>query len=203
MKLIYFSVVLFLVLSVVDVSAQIEENSTVENIKAQVNEGKRDAILEAANTGDIALIPYFKELASNVKARQNSNSAAFFAHIALAKLNDMEAFNEILAEVNSDDPYKQDSGIIKLGYIGNRDAYKKLYELLDDDEPRENPLCRKAFEFEIQKPVSTCDVIFFPRNVTAILALLLTVPDPPTKSRIPTPETIQLWKAWFVKNNLL
>ena len=178
---------LFLVLLTNSALSQSEELSmTAKYLESQVAEGNYKAISQAADLGDLTLIPYLKQLTRNVKARINPNSASFQAHIALAKLGNTEALREIINEVDDKDFAIQDVALTKLSLIGGKDAFKKLYELLDDTAPRQRE--------------SLC-VIFFSRSVTAMGALQKMVTDPPTRKVGDI--YVQVWKDWFEKNKHL
>ncbi len=198
---------LFLAVFVGNTSAQTEESST-EILKSKVQTGDYLAIEKAGDSNDFTLIPYLKQLASNVKARSNSNSSAFQAHIALAKLGDKEAIREILAEVDAvDNPDTQDNAMKKLASVGNNEAFQKFHQLLDDSSARENPQCKIDIEnFKKNHPEGgncslCCDVIFFPRNTTAMFFLKKMVDNPPTMKGVAgTERAITIWKEWFAKN---
>lgn len=136
--------------------------------------------------------------------------------MALAKLGEREYLNQILAEVDSEEPRVQDRGIEKLAYIGGKESFRKFYQLIDDTNPRENPECEKdvkAFEEfkkthpEVENCGFCCDEAFFDRSTTVIITLhkiLKDYPDIPPryleKNSHPErwgKEQIILWKAWF------
>lgn len=203
---------LLLVLLSSNVLAQTEElSATAKYLKSQVETGDYNAILKAGDSGDLTLIPYLKQLASNMKGRSNSNSSAYEAHIALAKLGDNEALQQILAGIDAENPDVQDKAMKKLSLVGGKEAFKKFHQLLDDTAPRENPECQKRLEnFKKNHPEGgncgfCCDVVFFSKSVSAILLLSDMVDNPPTKRGTTwnLEKNIQLWKEWFAKNKHL
>jgi hypothetical protein len=200
----------FLLLTVLvgNALAQTEEQSTTtEVLKSKVQKGDYLAIEKAGESNDLTLIPYLKQLASNVNARSNFNTSAFQAHIALAKLGNKEAMQEILAEVDADNPDVQDNAMKKLASVANNEAFQKFYQLLDDSSERENPQCKINIEnFKKNHPEGEncnlcCDVIFFPRNTMAMFFLTKMVGNPPAiKGLARTEKAIAIWKEWFAKN---
>lgn len=172
-----------------NVAAQAPEPFTTSKyLESRVKTGDYDAIAEAGKSGDLTLIPYLKQLSSNVIARTKSNTPEFQAHIALVKLGDNGALQQILTEVDSENFAIQDNAIKKLSLIGGKAAFKKFYELLEDLAPRE----------------SQSDVIYFPRGVVVMLELSRLVSDPPTMpSKYDLKQNAQSWKEWFNRNKHL
>jgi len=75
---ILLSTFLLLAVLVGNALAQNESlSATAQYLESQVKEGDYKAIAKAADSGDMTLIPYLKKLASDIKARNNSNSPAF------------------------------------------------------------------------------------------------------------------------------
>jgi HEAT repeat protein len=102
---------------------------SLKALRGEVNQ----MIIEAAKTGDPALMPHLKALASDKVRRTRMGSGASQAHIALARLGDSDVLPEIFAELDSADITAQDTAIAKLAQIGNKEAFRKLYQLLDDN----------------------------------------------------------------------
>ena len=191
MKKISFYIFFFLFVVSVNVAlAQTDILSeSAKELKSKVEDGNYDAILEAGNSDDKSLIPYLKSMTLNSKDKWNEASRAFKAQIALAKLGDQDAFNEILAETDAPEPYVQDSALKKLSLVGGNKSFKKLYSLLDDFSDRKG---------------EAIDVIYFPRGSLAITLLSQMVSDPPTNpKRYGMQEDVKLWKAWFEKHKQL
>lgn len=203
-------IVLFLLMIfVIGVNAQEQELSwTAKRLKVQVEKGDIKSVLEASDSGDVTLIPYLKQLSSNLEGRNNQNHSAFYAHIALAKLGDDEAIQQILAEVDNDSPAVQSNGMNKLSLVGGKVAFRKFYELLDDTKPRENTDCLKMFEEHNKKHPENklspyCDVMYLSRSVTSIGYLKKMVENPPIKTFYGTQKEINIWKEWIKKNKYL
>ena len=189
-----------------------EQNQSLSDtaiyLESRVKEGDYKAIVEAGNSGDITLIPYLKQLSSNLEGRSNRNHPSFFSHIALARLGDNEAIQQILEEVDNESPAVQDKGMGKLSLVGGKVALRKFYELLDDTKPRKNTDCLKMFEEHNKKHPENklspyCDVIYFTRSVTAMISLKRLVENPPVKTFYGTQKEIDVWKDWFEKNKHL
>jgi hypothetical protein len=176
------------------------ENSTdttktlIEKIKT---EGQK-AILDAGKSGDKSLVPYLKTLV---------NSAS--AQMALAKLGEDEYLNQILLETESSEINIQNFAIRKLAYVANKQAFRKLYKLLDNKKERGKKECEK----EIRKVEETksdtskcgfcCDVMVFSMASEVVRVLSKTIESPPVKSSYGTDEDIQIWKKWFEENREL
>lgn len=204
----FLPVLLVLVVLTGNGFAQTEEPPTAAQIlKSKVESGDSDAIEKAGNSNDLTLIPYLRQLASDIKRRSNSNSSAFRAHIALAKLGDKKALREILSEVDAENPDIQDNAMKKLASVGGDEAFRKFYQLLDDTSARENPQCKINLEnFRKNHPEGgncglCCDVIFFSRSTTAMFFLSRMVENPPAGNSLAGGEkSIAAWKEWFAKN---
>jgi len=164
-------------------------SASAKALKAKVDAQESDVILEAAKTGDKSLIPYLKLLATGEFKRTIEGSAAFEAHVALVKLGEEEASTEIFAELDSESPRVQNAAIAKFALVGNKVAYKKLYELLDDIANRSS---------------ETTDVAYGSKSRTVMVYLGRTVDNPPL---LPNGNVnyydISVWKAWFAKNKHL
>lgn len=199
---------LVLVLSINSAFAQTKAPTTgVEYLKSKVETGDYDAVREAGDSGDITLIPYLKHLASDVKQRSNANSTAFQAHIALAKLGDKKALQEILTEVDAENPEVQDRAMQKLSLIGGDSILKKFYQLLDDTSPRESLEAKKHTQKSKEndnesKDYKVIDVaVFYTRSSMAIYYLSQMIDNPPTRKDFAVGEKdIAIWKEWFRKN---
>ncbi len=169
--------------------AILELSPAAKALRGKVNVSMGDLIAEATKTGDPALKPHLKVLAVERESRISIGSAGSQAHIALAKLGDMEAFSEILAELNDDEIWVQDTAIAKLARIGGKQAYRKLYELLDDMTNRDK---------------SVDDLIIRPKAFMVMRQLGEIIENPP---RLPNGLINDLevapWKAWFAKNKHL
>lgn len=162
-------------------------------LQEQANGNAVNFIAEAAKSGDKALLPHLKVLAADKEARVRKGSAAYEAHIALAKLGDAEVLPEVFNELEVEDPSVQSTAIAKLVQIGGKEAYRKLYQLLDDlGKPATN------------QDKSACDVVHIPTAWVVINHLRESVSNPPrdAKGSLDHYDT-SLWKAWFEKNKHL
>jgi HEAT repeat protein len=146
-------------------------------------------IIEATKTEDPALIPHLKVLASDEKARVIKGSAEFQAHIALAKLGEAFALPEIFAEVDRPNSLTRSGAIAKLAQIGTREAYHKLYVLLDDSSVREERII--------------VDEIIRPNSELVMQELCELFSDAPKKKNGVVSYDDAAWKAWFDKNRHL
>ncbi|MEP6848855.1 MAG: HEAT repeat domain-containing protein [Acidobacteriota bacterium] len=134
--------------------------NTSPSLKVLNERGERSQmVIEAAKTGDRALIPHLRVLADDKgpAAILSSNKTlprsligtdSYLAHIALAKLGDPSVLPEVLAELEGADDMAQEAAVAKLGQIGGKEAYQKLFQLLDDTSTRphaiDNPLRPKS-----------------------------------------------------------
>lgn len=146
-------------------------------------------IIEATKTEDPALIPHLKVLASDEKWRSMKERAEFQAHIALAKLGEPFAIQEIFSEVDSRNYLIRSGAVAKLAQIGSRDAYRKLYALLDDSTVRDD---NKAM-----------DVIIHPNSELVMEELGNIFKDSPKRPNGVVSYDIAAWKVWFEKNKQL
>jgi HEAT repeat protein len=147
-----------------------------------------EMIAEAARTGDSALIPHLKVLADDAEERTGMGSMAFYAHIALVKLGDPDALLEIFAELSPGGIRAQNTAIKKLAQIGSKEAYQKLYELLDDDANRDT-----VYDDELVSP-----------NSQTVMHELATIfDDTPKKPNGATSQDVAAWKAWVEKKLLI
>lgn len=189
-------------------SAAQELSPTAKLLKVEVEQRHMPAIVDAASTGDVTLIPYLRTLIAGLSEARNPNHTSYYAQVGLAKLGDADAIKQILAEVDDESPAVQDVGMGKLRLVGGKTAYKKLYGLLDDVRPRENIDCQKMFaEHNKKHPneplIPYCDVVYFTRSVTAMMLLRRMVSDPPVTSFFGNKDEIRLWKAYLERNQLI
>jgi len=162
---------------------------TSPSLRSLNESGKRkEMIIEAGKTGDLGVISHLRVLAydkdpfSKLVPRSLIGTDAYLAHIALAKLGEPDVLPEVFAELESSDYWAQNAAIAKLGEIGGKEAYRKLFQLLDDTTPR---------------PSTARDEITGTRSEFAMGALGRIFNDTP-KSSDPA-----AWKAWAAKNKHL
>ena len=137
-------------------------------------------------------------------------TAAFKAHIALAKLGNASALREINEEIDQKDPRIQDIAIDKLYIVGGKPAFQKLYQLLDDTVPRDDPACEASLkQLKRKHPEGgncdlCCDLIYFTRSEMATWYLSKLANDPPTpRNHLASSKEIPLWKGWFRRHKEL
>ena len=165
----------------------IQDSESAKRLKLLVDSGNSKSILEASETRDQSLLPYLRIIASNEDQRTRRESAAFYAHIALARFEESGIFDEILREIDSDNNAVQDAGISKLTLISSKAAYRRLFKLLDDFKDR-------------QSSDGNPDIAWGSKSRATMSFLSQTVANPPTgRDRY----NVEAWKAWFAKNKHL
>jgi len=198
-----------LVMVVASVNAQEQGLSwTAIHLKEQVEQSNHKAILVAAETGDLTLLPYLEQLSSKFESRSNLNHAAYYAHVALAKLGDEEATKQILEEIASESSRVQSNAIRKLSLVGGKVAFRKFYQLLDDTKPREDTDCLKMYaelnaRHSEDQRMAYCHVVYFSKSVEALYFLRSMVKEPPTRRFSGSKKEIDLWKEWIEKKGYL
>jgi len=197
MKSIHLLFIFFLGMHLQYVHAQTVTNAAKSNkdeIIKKIEEGDRNAVLELGSTGDQTIIPYLQKLLEN--PNKVFGGVAANAQMALAKLGQKKQMDEILVELESNDPSLQDNAIKKLIYVANNEAIKALAKLLDDNKWRKGP------DWVGPKGERAMDKVFYsPRSELAMKALSQIVQNPPTSPPIePTEEHLQEWREWWAKN---
>lgn len=185
MKKIYF--VICLLLTYQSVFGQ--ENISKEELKRQIAEGNALIISQIKwnSVTDSDAIEYIKTLASDELNRQKNGSASYFAQVALAKMNNASALDQIREECKIDNPQYL-VGMEKVFQVGGRFALKTFYSLLHD---------------ETQVHIDGVkDVIYYPKNAMAIYYLSKMVERPPTRRGVPS-NNIPAWKKWFEEHKHL
>jgi len=183
-------ILLFFVVGLLNSFAQ---SNAVSELKQQIEQGKSEAILEIisepAKAQDADLKKYLRSLASDEKQRVVYDSPAYFAHIALAKLGEQDAEEQILSEVDMNNPIYL-VGMKKLFLVGGKFSFKKFYDLLDDTTQVE-------IKEDCKEKSALCnDVFFYPKNFVAIFYLSQMVDNPPTRRGVPS-NKVSMWKDWF------
>lgn len=138
------------------------------------------AMAKVISAGDRSVIPY-------LKARLNADyGGRSQIEVVLVRLGEKEYVDEAIRELASDNFNIQHLALWKLSMFGTREAYRKLYELLDDESPRGK----------------VGDRHFLVRSWAYMVkdTLAATAEDPPQGAdRYST----AAWKAWFEKNRHL
>jgi hypothetical protein len=210
MKIKIFLLLVTCFLVTLDVSAQHSEMLKREQARMELARKKRAAldaiagispalnalrenavgmIIEATKTKDPALIPHLKVLASDEKWRSMTGTAEFQAHIALAKLGEPFALQEIFSEVDSRDTLTRSAAVAKLAQIGSVDTYRKLYVLLDDSTVRDDN--------------KSNDEVIRPNSELVMEELGKIFKDVPRRPNGVVLYDTTAWKAWFEKNKHL
>lgn len=166
--------------------AAIEDSESAKQLKLLVDSGNYKAILAAAETRDPTLLPYLRILASDKEKRMRRQSAAFYAHVALAKFAESGTFDEILSELaRKDNRWIREAAIFKLALIGSKESFRLLLALLDDHS---------------YIPSEAIDLPAISVSRTVMSSLAQTVDCPPESSMR---FSVDAWKAWFERNRHL
>lgn len=137
-------------------------------------------ISEIVRANDRSVIPYLKARLV-VFDRRNLD-----IEVALVKLGDREYFDKAVTDLSSTDVILPYYAVWKLSLFKTKEAYRKLYELLDDETNRdENPSDDAVIE--------TLSSIVKDR-------LAQTVDNPPQGM---DKYNTKVWKAWFARNKRL
>jgi hypothetical protein len=148
--------------------------------KAATPEAFSQAISEIVQANDRSLVPY-------LKARLILNNEGWvYIEVALVRLGEREYFDKTVAELKSKDIMIPYYAVWKLSLLKTKDAYRLLYELLDDETPRVE---KQSIDFHVQ----TLSALVKER--------LASMADNPPKG-IDVYET-KAWKAWFARNKHL
>jgi hypothetical protein len=155
------------------------------------------AILELGNSGDVSAIPHLQKLLE--RRSKFFSSAAGAAHAALAKLGQKQQFDEILKQVDSDEPAIQQDAINKLTYIANNEAIRALFKIISTSQHRKP----RVFGNKPGPHGEMPDDIFIadPLAIWAMDALSKIVPDtPPVPKRKYSDDDFKRWQAWWEQN---
>lgn len=138
------------------------------------------ALDNVVSSGDKSVIPYLKARLDADHSGKNE------IEVALVRLGETEYFDRAVEELSSRDVTIQNVAIWKLSMFKTKEAYRKLYELLDDESVR--------------------DVDGHGDYVVPSLAFMVkdrlasTVQSPPIGGY---KYSTTAWKAWFEKNRHL
>lgn len=197
MKFLFLVVSLFLFLGLEGYAQSRNRAEKEAKLSTSIKEGNYQPILDAGSSGDRSLIPFLRSIADESKP---------WVQMALAKLGEKEFFDQILTEVDSEDPNVQDRGMVKLQYIGGHRGFRTLYRLLDDESSRRNPSCESTKDGGTENATDSrggeCDVVFFPRSAVSMQLLSKMLPPPPLLSKsMDLKQRSRIWKEWLVTNN--
>ena len=163
---------------------------------------QKSVVFEAAKSSDPAVIKLLELVADNGIARmavpeymlkeapilielwQQHNCDA---DVALAKVGNTKYLNLILSQTDaSKTPRIREEAVRKLILIDNNEAYKRLYELLDDTTVPKS---------------EAADAPNMPIYESVIYGMETAVSNPPNIKKVyETKDRINLWKKWFKEN---
>jgi HEAT repeat protein len=193
----YKLAILFLVIACFPSLAAISSTADeirLEKLKVGAKEGLAPDILELGRTGDTALVPFLKDLL--MRSRKDVLSPRRELRMALAKLGDKAALQDITHRLRDPNATKQHFAVEDLTYVANKDAIRELAGVLDNEMDRRSK-----------------DVLFRPLCYEAVSALDQIVTDPPVRlpthpmpdgtrqiKELPTQQDVLAWRAWWKKN---
>jgi hypothetical protein len=148
----------------------------------QLDKGNGKAARILGKSGNTSLIPVLeKYLGKNVGMTINVRQS-------LAKLGEKKYLNEIMAELESESYNTCVNAIRELGYIGNKEAIRKIAEFL----------------FNTENPKSgSPGVEYTPYRFIAAETMQKIISNPPVRKKVAglySEEDIQLWRNWWQKN---
>jgi len=162
----------------------IESSGTVKALHERLSkadeEGFKKALSEVVAAKDRSVVPYLK-----ARLALYSDSA-FYIEVSLMRLGEKDYFDKAVAELSSDDPAIRTYAVWKLSLAKTKEAYRKLYELLDDervrdDDPDDDMLIQSLSDVVKDRLASTEEDV------------------PKGKSARDT----AAWKDWFVQKHLI
>lgn len=178
-------------------------------LRIKLNNRVKNVAVDAIKSGDVTLIPLLELYADNgiqrmsyseltrrtepwiIESHKQDNGDA---DVALAKSGRTEYLTKILSQTDkSKDIRIRYEAVRKLSLIGNKAAYKRLLELLDD----------------ISIPPSTSNASDFDELYSSISNVVMnslteTVSEPPNlKDIYETDKRVLLWKKWFEEHKEL
>lgn len=170
---------------------QEDTSSLHANQKAQ-----RELLLKMGETGDQSFVPLLRSFANQSTIKRPSLIAGC-AQVALAKLGDTTAYNEIVSELKHVNPVIQCEAFQKLGMVASTSAVKILGSYLNDTSaPAVDPASLPPGY------VPARHLRFFRRCHMAAMALSKIIKPAPTQANpeLYTDDDIQKWRAWWEAN---
>ncbi len=165
-----------------DIDEKKVDKKIVDALIKQLDKGQGKAARILGRVGDPSLIPVLKQyLGKNVGMTINVRQA-------LAKLGEKKYFDEIVTELESNNHNIRVNAIRNLGYIGNKEAIKKIAEFLFNEE---NPISESR------------DIKHIPCRYIAVETLSELISNPPMKKKVAglyTEEDIKIWRKWWLEN---
>jgi len=164
------------------------------------DDAEKIIIFQLGELGDKKAIPVLKKCLTKSESRRPGTIGGY-AQMALAKLGDDNAFNEIVRGTKTNDPIIHRESFIKLGMVGNEKAVKILGQYLFIDEPplREVPP-EKGLDGKTRQDV----VKFFRPSYLAAQTLEKIFRDESPVSKKPRfydEKDIQKWREWWQANS--
>lgn len=184
----------------IDDKSQTRMESSLEALVQAADSGNNDAVLELGKRGEREITPILQKIREKNKNKA-FGSVSSCAQMALAKLGDSKATDEILAELKSDEPMSQDNAIKKLTYVANNKAIEILISLLENNSPRK----MKGYDSNMRGPKGEMPqgkILYEPINVIAMKALATIIPNPIiSANKLPSQGNIQKWREWWQVNS--
>ncbi|MFC1679398.1 HEAT repeat domain-containing protein [Elusimicrobiota bacterium] len=185
------------------------EKSDIGTVKMSIllkraKKNDRKALLELGRRGNKSAIPLLKKVQKKKKKR---GQTAPYCQMALAKLGDESAFQEILQELRGEGPGSRGRAIKKLKYVGGNRAIVALANLLHEKQWRTRS---KKSKVPGDAKAKAGQTMMTPLAYSAINALIELVPDPPTgpvnwateveKEVEGKTLAVDEWLSWWKKN---
>jgi hypothetical protein len=153
-----------------------------QRLSSTVIDDERVAILQAAvKSGDRSIVPYLEA------RREMRLGPAQELDLALVALGATEYVNSAIEDLKSEDAGTRYWAVWRLARFNTKEAFRKLYELLDDNKSRDDH--RGANDYVIE-----------PMSWVTMEILSSTVEDPPKDKDA---HNAAAWKAWFARNKQL
>lgn len=167
------------------IESEVNSSLAIKNLDERLSAVSKDndfsqIISEIVRANDRSVIPYLKARLV-VYDRRNLD-----IEVALVKLGDTEYFNKAVTDLSSRDVVVPYYAVWKLSLFKTKEAYRKLFELLDDETNRDdNPNDDAVIE-----------------TISSIVKdrLAQTVDNPPQGME---KYNTKVWKAWFARNKHL
>lgn len=140
-----------------------------------------NALKEYVSSENKSIVPYLKA------QMEVGSGCQIEIQVALVKLGELDYLNKIIQDLSSQTIVNRIIAVEMLAKIGSKEAYKKLFELLDDNEDMNPGLMNRDY---VVPPLSRYTVEWLGK----------TVANPVTgKDRY----SVEAWKEWFERNRHL
>lgn len=183
------------VLSSTELIAQLEDTKSFHS-----NDSVKEIISKLGESGDKKAISALQRYLTRSESKRPGTIGGY-TQVALAKLGDDNAFNEIIQQTKTNDPIIHHESFIKLGMIGNEKAINTLgqYLFIDEPPPRDIPPAKGPHGEQRQDVVK-----FFRPSYLAAQTLETIFRDKSptqTKPRFYDEKDIQKWREWWQANS--